>query len=179
MDEINVLKGLFDKKILSILDILVNDNSSEGLYLREIAKKTRVSPASTHRILNKLMAMELVNQTRIKQLKLYKINKIKKAEFLHNLLKKDVIVINLFVDMIKEINNINAVILHGQEQQDRANVLLIGESINSARIKEICGDLQTKHRFTISPLVLAAEQYEQMIKMGLYSGKEKVIWKRQ
>jgi DNA-binding transcriptional ArsR family regulator len=177
MEEINVLKGLFDKKILSILDILINDNSEEGLYLREISKKTRVSPASTHRILNKLMDMELVNQIKIKQLKLYKINKNKKTRFLHNLLKKDIRVINLFVDMIKELDNVESVILHGEEP-DRANVLLIGQGIDNAKVKEICGNLQTKHRFTISPLVLVAEQYEQMSKMGLYSGKEKVIWKR-
>ena len=86
MEEINVLKKLFDKKIFSVLDIIVNDNSNEGLYLREIAKKSRVSPASTHRILNKLLALELINQTKIKQLKLYKINKLKQTKFLHNLL---------------------------------------------------------------------------------------------
>jgi DNA-binding transcriptional ArsR family regulator len=178
MDEINLLKGLFDKKILSILDILVNDKSEEGLYLREISKKSKVSPASTYRILKKLMEMNIIKQTKIKQLKLYKADKTKQTEFLYKLLKKDIRIINLFVDMAKEIDNIQAIILHGQEQADRANVLLIGEGINSAKIKEICGSLQTKHRFTISPLVLAAEQYEQMIKMGLYSGKEKVIWKR-
>ena len=172
-----MLKGLFDKKILSVLDILINDKSDEGLYLREIAKKSRVSPASTHRILNKLLALELINQIKIKQLKLYKINISKQTKFLHNLLKKDIRVINLFVDTIKEIHEIQAVILHGEER-DRANVLLIGEGINNAKVKEICGELQTKHKFTISPLVLVAEQYEQMIKMGLYSGKEKVIWKR-
>ena len=90
MDEINVLKGLFDKKILSILDILINDKSDEGLYLREIAKKSRVSAASTHRILNKLLDLEIINQTKIKQLKLYKANRTKQTKFLHNLLKKDI-----------------------------------------------------------------------------------------
>lgn len=178
MEELNVLKGLFDKKILSILDILVNDNSEEGLYLREIAKKSKVSPASTYRILKKLVEMDIASQKKIKQLKLYKSNKTKKTEFLYNLLKKDVRIISLFVDMIQEIKPVQAVILHGEEQMDRANVLLIGEGIDNAKVKEICGELQTKHKFTISPLVLVAEQYEQMIKMGLYSGKEKVIWKR-
>lgn len=173
-----MLKGLFDKKILSILDILVNDKSNEGLYLREIAKKSRVSPASTHRIINKLLTLELINQTKIKQLKLYKINKSNQTKFLHNLLKKDIRVINLFVDLIKQMDQVQAIILHGEEQADRANVLLIGEGIDNAKIKEICGELQTKHRFTISPLALVSEQYEQMIKMGLYSGKEKIIWKK-
>ena len=153
MEEINVLKRLFDKKILSVLDIIVNDNSNEGLYLREIAKKSRVSPASTHRILNKLLALELINQTKIKQIKLYKINKLKQTKFLHNLLKKDIRIINLFVGLVKEIQGINAIILHGEEQHDRANVLLIGNNIDSAKIKEICGELQTKHKFTISPLL--------------------------
>ena len=176
MDEIDVLKELFDKKIFSILDVLINDNSSEGLYLREIAKKSKVSPASTHRILNKLMKMNIINQIKIKQLKLYKMDRTKPG-FLHNLLKKDIRAINLFVDMVKELGGIDAIILHGEEQ-DRANVLLIGTDIDNAKVKEICGELQTKHKFTISPLVLVKEQYEQMIRMGLYSGKEKIIWKK-
>lgn len=177
MEELNILKELFDKKILSVLDILINDKSNEGLYLREIAKKSKVSPASTYRILKKLLDLELINQNKIKQLKLYKTNKSKQTKFLHNLLKKDIRAINLFVDIIKEIKNVDSIILHGEEPE-RANILLIGENIDNAKIKEICGKLQEKHKFTISPLVLVKEQYEQMIRMGLYSGKEKVIWKR-
>ena len=178
MEELNTLKELFDKKILSILDVLINDNSNEGLYLREIAKKAKVSPASTHRILNKLSNLKLINQIKIKQIKLYKINKTEKTKFLNNLLKKDIRVMNLFVEMISKLHGINSIILHGEEQHDRANVLLIGTNIDSAKVKEICGELQQKHKFTISPLSLVQEQYEQMANMGLYSGKEKVIWKK-
>ena len=46
------------------------------------------------------------------------------------------------------------------------------------KFSEICGEIKEKHNFIISPLVLAAEQFKQMSCMGLYSGKEKVLFKK-
>jgi len=70
------------------------------------------------------------------------------------------------------------VLLHGKQGNQRANVLIIGSDVDNAKIKEICGNIKEKYKFIISPLVLTAEQFKQMSSMGLYSGKEKVLFKR-
>ena len=177
MQDLEMLGGLFDNKILAVLAVLVNDMSG-GLYLREIAKYAKVSDASTFRIINKLIPLGIVEQMKIKKLKLYKFRNEPRTEFLYKMLKKDIQVMQLFVDQIKVVPGVQAVLLHGKESNQRANVLIIGLNVDSDKIKEICGSIKEKYNFIISPLVLAAEQFEQMSQMGLYSGNERVLFKK-
>jgi len=64
MQNIETLGGLFDNKVLSVLAVLVNDMSG-GLYLREISKYSKVSDASTYRIIKKMINLGLVEQLKI------------------------------------------------------------------------------------------------------------------
>jgi hypothetical protein len=178
MQQAEVLGDLFDKKILAILGVLVNCSDKEGLYLREIAKTAKVSNATTFRIVNKLVKLHLVAVVKIKKLKLYKFKHAPSSEFLVQMLKKDIRVLETFISLVKDFPGLQAVLLHGEESNERANLLLIGQDIDSGRVKEICGDIKEQYKFIISPLVLAAEQFDQMSKMGLYSGKEKVLFRR-
>jgi len=177
MKDIETLESLFDNKILAILAVLVNDMTG-GLYLREISKYTSVSDASSFRIIKKLISLEIVEQVRIKKLKLYKFKHTERSDFLYKILKKDVQVIEMFVNETKVLHGVQAVLLHGKQGNQRANVLIIGSDVDNAKIKEICGNIKEKYKFIISPLVLTAEQFKQMSSMGLYSGKEKVLFKR-
>ncbi len=178
MQQAEVLGELFDKKILSVLGVLVNYSGKEGLYLREIAKSAKVSNATTFRIVNRLIKLQLISVFKIKKLKLYKFKHAPSSEFLVKILKKDIRVLETFISLVKDFKGLQAVLLHGEESNERANLLLIGNDIDSGKVKEICGDIKEKYNFIISPLVLAAEQFEQMSSMGLYSGKEKVLFKR-
>ena len=92
--------------------------------------------------------------------------------------KKDVQVLKVFIDQIKNMPELQYIVLHGEETKDRANVLLIGENINSGKIKEICAKIKEDHNFLISPLTLTAEQYDSMSKMGLYSGKKNILFEK-
>ena len=177
MQDIETLTALFDNKILSILAVLANDTSGR-LYLREISKYSKVSDASTYRIIQKLIRLGLVEQMKIKKLKLYRFKNTDKTEFLFNMLKKDIKVLQLFIDEIKKLEGVQSILLHGKENNERANVLLIGSGIDSDKVKEICGSIKVNHNFIISPLILALEQFEQMSSMGLYSGKEKVLFSK-
>jgi len=177
MQAVDVLTELFDKKILSILNVIINDKT-EGMYLGEISKASSVAPATTHRIINKLVRIEVLEEIRIKKLKLYKFRRYGKTEFLFKLFKKDAMILKIFIDQVKEIEGLHAILLHGEEARDRANVLLIGDNIDSEKIKEICGSIKEEHNFIISPLTLTAEQYDSMSKMGLYSGKKNILFER-
>ncbi|MBW2996260.1 helix-turn-helix domain-containing protein [Candidatus Woesearchaeota archaeon] len=176
MQAVDVLTELFDKKILSILNIIINDKTG-GMYLGEISKAADVPAATTYRILNKLIQTELIKEEKIKKLKLYKFKRSGKSEFLYKMFKKDVQVLRIFIEKVKEMP-VQAVVLHGEETKDRANVLLIGENIDSGKIKEICAKIKEENNFIISPLTLTAEQYDSMSKMGLYSGKKNILFEK-
>ena len=86
MQVVDVLTDLFDKKILSILNTIINDKTG-GMYLGEISKAAEVPAATTYRILNKLTNIELIEEKKIKKLKLYKFKRSGKSEFLYNMFK--------------------------------------------------------------------------------------------
>ena len=177
MQDIETLSALFDNKILAILAVLVNDTTG-GLYLREISKYSGVSDATTYRLIKKLIKAGIIEQQKIKKLKLYRFRNSAQTRFLYNMLKKNVQIVQVFVDQASKIKGVQAILLHGKESNQRANVLVIGLSIDAGQIKELCGSIKEKYNFIISPLTLTAEQFEQMSKMGLYSGKEKVLFKK-
>ena len=95
-------------------------------------------------------------------------------KFLKELFYEEFDGIKNFVDLTKDIAGIQSIILHGKQQPGKANLLIIGDAVNSKRIDEICQEIKEKN-FELSFLTLTAEQYEQMAKMGLYSLEKKVL----
>jgi len=177
MKDIETLAAVFDNRVLAILAVLVND-ISDGLYLREISRFSHVSDATTFRIIQKLVDAGLVDLVQIKNLKIYKMKKSEKTDFLFNLLKKEVQLINIFVDKIKESMSTDQIILYGEESSQRANVLIIGDSIKQENIKEIAAELKVKSNFSINFTILTNEQFQSMANTGLFSGKKRVLYKR-
>lgn len=177
MQAVDVLKDLFDEKILSILNIIINDKTG-GMYLGEISMAAEVPKATTFRIINKLVNSELIEEKKIKKLKLYRFKRSGNSEFLYNIFKKDVQILKIFIEKVKDLKGLQAILLHGEETKDRANILLIGGNIDSGKIKETCAKIKEKHNFIISPLTLTAEQYNSMSKMGLYSGKKNILFEK-
>tara|TARA_Y100000310_G_scaffold258947_1_gene267501 strand:- start:544 stop:1083 length:540 start_codon:yes stop_codon:yes gene_type:complete len=177
IDNIKLLEELFDKKVLKVLKLFLADKDNE-FYLREVAKLSKVPVASTYRIITRLTALDIIDEKKIKKFKLYKINQNKNTEFLESFIKEDKRIIEKFVELASNIPNVESLILHGTEQKDRANVLIIGENIDSNLIKNICGELKEEYNFTVSALTLAKAQFKQMSDMGLYSGKKKTLFER-
>lgn len=177
MKDIETLSALFDNKVLAVLAVLVND-STDGLYLREISKFSKVSDATTYRIINKLNKAELLDVIKIKNLKMYKLKKDSRTSFLFRLLKKDIQMTNLFIDKVKENMSLDQAILYGDESNQRANILLIGDVINPDKVKEIVAEFNIEHNFIITHTILTNEQYENMSNTGLFSGKKRILFKR-
>lgn len=175
MPEDNFLEQLFDDKKLRILKLLLRESDKE-YYLREISNLANVSDASTYRIIQLLSALKLVETIKIKKLKLYKLANNKNTKLLETFLKDDIRALDTFVEELQSLENIDQVILHGDEKPDKANILLIGTNIDSGRVKAIVASIKETFNFTISTLNLEAEQYAQMSSMGLYSGKKKVLF---
>jgi len=167
-----ILVKLIDCKKAAILQSVLN--SSEEMYLKEIADKSKVSITSTFRILKELVDLDILNKKEWKTSKVYFCQDNEKVNFLKELFHEEFDGVKEFIDLVKDINSIQNVILHGVRKKGKADVLLIGQEIDNKPIEDVCNKLKNKG-FELTFLILTREQYTQMAKMGLYSGEKKIL----
>lgn len=177
LDPRQLLSDLFDKKILAVLRLFI-DNPENEYYMREIAKQTRVPVATVFRYIAKLKALGIIQEIRVKKFKLYKLEQGKAAKFIESVLEVRKTVLEEFIELIQADTNIVEIIQHGRKQKDRANILIIGQNINTEGIKQAVGHIKEKYNFSVIQLILEPEQFEQMASMGLYSGEKQSLYSR-
>ncbi|MCF7798969.1 helix-turn-helix domain-containing protein [Candidatus Woesearchaeota archaeon] len=169
-----MIEKLLSPSTLKILKLFIN-HDDQRYYLREVAKLTKVPPASTYRILQQLVDITILSVEQIKRFKLYSLN-TEKTFFLSELLQDRKNAVAEFVNTIKEFDGVQMVVLHGKEEKDKANVLVIGTNLDTDSIKRNAVYMGEKFSFNIILLTLTPEQYNQMSSMGLYPGKKKILF---
>jgi len=174
MDKKETLSGLLDPQLLKILKHFINNND-QTFYLREVAKRTRVPPATTYRIIKQLLKLELLKETRVKKFKFYSLNE-QNAEFLAEILADHKNAVQEFVNDVKKDPNIELIVLHGKEERTKANLLIIGTNIDQENIRTAALRIRETYGFNIIHLTLDPEQYNQMSSMGLYPGKKIILY---
>lgn len=172
MNKKEILSVLIDLKKAAILNILLN--SSEELYLKEIATKSGVPIASVHRILQELMDLKIVQKKEWKTSKVYVCQENDHTGFLKELFTEPFDAVKEFVEKVKLFPEIETILLHGEQTKKNANLLLIGRNIDLSKIEAECSRLRQKG-FELSYLTLTQEQYSQMSKMGLYSDQKRIL----
>lgn len=176
MENLNILEELFDQKMLRILRMFIADKEKQ-FYLREISKDANVPVATTARIIDKLLKLELIKLIVVKKFKLYQLNADNpNIKYLESFLREEKLILDIFVDAVKNLSGVTSIIQHGEIMKERANILILGENIDGAELKRIVAEIKEKYKFTISYLTLAREQFQQMSKMGLYSGEKKLLY---
>jgi len=174
MESAKLLEDLFDKKTLDILKLFLKKKDQE-FCLKEIAKSTRVPLASSFRITNKLVMLELIERKRTKHLKTYKLIQNEKTRFLENVLEQKKTILDEFIEQIVNASGIRTIILYGKEEKDKANLLIIGDEVDNNIIREAIVNIKEKYSFSITHLVLTEMQYNQMAAMNLYSKRKEVL----
>lgn len=177
MENRDILEQLIDPKIIKILRIFF-ENDKKQFYLREISNKTGVSTASTFRVLNKLVQLNLISININAKFKSYILADNENTRFLGQLIKKEKQIMQILVTRVKNIEGLQEVMLYGKEEKDRAIIILIGENIPSETVKSVCSEIKEEFNYSINPLVLNREQFEQMDRMGLYPDKKKVLFRK-
>ncbi|MBN2881847.1 helix-turn-helix domain-containing protein [Candidatus Woesearchaeota archaeon] len=177
LNESEFLGELFDKKVVSILSQFLG-NPDHEFYLRELSRASKVSPATTHRILFRLEKLDLVESVSVAKFKIYLLKKNKHSEFLSRVIKTEINPLQIFIDKISEIREISSVILHGKKTKTQANVILLGSYFDQQILRQIIDDLKTKYKFDISYLTLSEDQFEKMTQMGLYHENRTVLFER-
>ncbi|MEK6937800.1 MAG: helix-turn-helix domain-containing protein [Nanoarchaeota archaeon] len=166
------LAQLLDEKKSAILKTIFS--SKEELCLNEIATKSGVSLTSTFRLLQEFTEAGLVKKREWKNSKLYSAEENEKVTFLKELFYEEFDGLTEFVNQVVSVGSIQNIVSYGPKKKDKASVMLIGEGIDVAKVTEVCQQLKEKG-FELTFLTLTKVQYEQMTKMGLYSGDKKVL----
>ena len=135
MESEKLLENLFDKKILVILRLLAK-KKDQKFTLQEISNATKVPLASTFRILKRLLDLEIISMEHTKHLKIYSWIDTERTKFLENVLKGTKTIMDEFIDAMNKINGIKTIILHGKEEKDKANIIIIGDSIDNELIRQ-------------------------------------------
>lgn len=170
-----LLEHLFDKKKILIVRQFLAQPDREWT-LQELSKASKVPLATTFRILHHLLTLELLQETKIKHLKTYKLAETAATKYLSSIMETGKSALDAFVEQIKDVSGVEQVILHGKQTKDKANILIIGKMVDTTLIHEINRKILEQYHFTIIMLSLDPNQYEQMVSMGLYSGTKKELY---
>lgn len=175
MGETDVLRGLFDQKIISVLNVFL-DSPTEKLSLSQVSSLSKVNITTTLRILDKLINQEFIELTLIGKSKFYTLKQSERTVALSRLLKKEGQMAE-FIEMIKEISRVRKVVLETRTT-NAAKVLIVGSFLPVDKINQIIEEIKRKHNFKIQFIDISEKQYEDMEKIGLYNLNNKIIWER-
>lgn len=177
MQQLDFLESLFDRKMVSVLRVFFRF-SEKKFYLKEVADSSKVSQATTHRLLTRLVRLGILDEIKISKFKVYQMAKNEKVTFLETFMKESVKVAEVFADIAKDDSAIEEIILVGKETDTKANLIIIGEDVDAALLKHTVADIQEKYSYKITYISMAKAQYQQMSAMGLYPGAKKVLFSR-
>ena len=173
-----LLGGLMDEKKQRILKFFIN-NPDEKFYLREVGRAAKVPPATTYRIINRLLTMDILELYKLKRTKLYVIAKNSKTEALREIFEEKKTAVQEFVEYVSKLDNVERIILHGEESKDKTSLLIVGTKVDAAAIKVKVGDIKEKYNISIIDLTLTSDQFHQMTVMGLFPGEKTILWPKQ
>jgi DNA-binding IclR family transcriptional regulator len=83
----SVLYTLVDPKILRILDLFLK-NKGKFFHLNKIAREAKVPLSTTFRIVNRLVTLDIVEQTTIDKFKIYRLSENQKTSDLEHEVRK-------------------------------------------------------------------------------------------
>lgn len=177
MEPNEILERLFDEKKLRLLKFFFKYPENQ-FYLRELSKETKIPVATTFRLVYKFKELELIQETKLKKFKTYSLNPSKTTEMLYEIITYKKSALNEFVENVSMVDGVTQIILHGKEDRNKANILIIGEDVAVDQIKKIVLDIKETFEFTIIELTLSAEQFFKMSEMGLFPGKRTTLYQK-
>lgn len=175
MDVQAVLRQLFDEKKIDILDVFFG-SPGEEFYLREVAEKAGVSAATTYRIVNKLVDIDVLEVVRHKKTKFYMLADNDITAQLDELFEEDVDPLELFVSHVRALDGVHKIVLH-EKSGEKNNVLVVGAGLDSEAVNAKAKAIRDEYDFDLVVLTLSEDQYGQMSDMGLFPGNRKLLWK--
>ena len=144
----------------------------------EAARAAKLAPATAYRIIRTLLTMDVVEERRIKKLRLYRMAQNRETKFLDELLAAKKSAIEEFVELASQVPGVMEIVQLGKPSKERVSILVIGENVDPVPIGRIETEIRTTYKFAILQTTLSPLQYEQMSGMGLYGGEKFTLYTR-
>ena len=173
----DILKDLFDEKIISVINLFL-DNPDKRYCLTDISNITKVNIATTFRILNKLISKGFIRTIVIGKVRIYQLERNEKTMALQKFLrgnKEDHL--QVFIDEITSHPRIKKIVLESRDKRS-AKILIIGEFLPVEKIKKAIDHIKSKSGFSISYVEISEAQYNGLKDFKNYSLDKKIIWER-
>ncbi|GEM_PF-1796755 len=177
MEQRDVLKELFDDKIIKIINIFL-ENPKKQFSLTQVSFLSKVNIATTLRILEKLVKQNIIELIIIGKSKLYKIKNTEKTLFLSRFLKNEEEPLLEFIDRVKNHPRIKKIIAEAKTGME-AKLILVGNFLPTDKINAIVDDIKRKYRFDIHFVEITEKQFSDMEKARLYDLGKKIAWERE
>ena len=174
MDNLDILRKLFDEKIVTILNMFL-DNAQESFSLTQISENSGVNNATTLRILNKLIDQNIVELKTVGKSKVYRLKPSQKTLLLNAMIKKESHISD-FVDAIINLKGVEKIILESRTKE-AAKLILITSSVLSDKIDSLAKAINTKYGYKITFIEINQDKFAEMEKFG-FELSEKIIWER-
>jgi DNA-binding transcriptional regulator YhcF (GntR family) len=172
-----ILKDLFDEKIISIVMLFV-ENPEKKFFLTDIANQTKVNLTTTFRILQKLSEKGFIKTTALGKARFYQLEKNEKTHALSQFIKKDSSdPVQKFIDNISEHPRVKKIILDSKKN-DSAKLIIIGDFLPQEKLNKACDEVKSLYKFKISYVEISENQYEKLKNFENYNLEKKIIWKR-
>jgi hypothetical protein len=175
MKETDILRGLFDEKIIGVLNVFL-ENQEDRFSLSQISSLAKVNITTTLRILDRLIRQDLIELSVIGKSKFYRFKRSEKTLALNKILKKEG-EISEFIEGIKQFPKIKKVILESKTSHS-AKMLIVGNVLPAEGIESLVEHIKAKFGFKIQFVGISEKQYEDMDKIGLYELGKKIVWER-
>ncbi|HEY9702286.1 MAG TPA: hypothetical protein V6C58_07555 [Allocoleopsis sp.] len=174
MDNLDVLRKLFDEKIILTLNTFL-DNPQESLSLTQISDNSKVNNATTLRILDKLMAQNIIELVRVGKSKVYRLKQTQKTLLLTMIIKKEHSISEI-IDLATHIKGMEKIILESRTKNS-AKFIFVTSTEQKSALNEIVKKIQDKHKYQLVFLELTEKQFNDMEKFGL-GWSSKIVWEK-
>ena len=180
MEEMDLLKQLFDEKIVKILSVFAK-YPERRFYLTEITKLTKVNVSTTFRILGKLVEKEFLKDMIIGRTRFYQLNNNEKTQRIVKILKfggekaTSSTPLNDFIERIRQIGRIKKVLLKTKDST-KATLILVGDFIPMERVHRATDEIQKKTQYEIECVELSNRQFDTLYNIAEFKRTGKVLY---
>lgn len=176
MKRMDVLRELFDEKIIKVISLFL-DEPSKTFSLTQVSSQAKVNIATTLRIVEKLVKKDIIEIDLIGKSKFYRLKQSEKTLLLNKLLRREEHLTE-FTEKIKEMVSVTKVILE-EKTSNEAKMIIVTTSPSQDKIKNLVDEIKKKFNFKIEFIEITEKQFSEMERLGVFNLNKKVIWQRE
>ncbi|HDP73337.1 MAG TPA: hypothetical protein ENN46_00045 [Candidatus Woesearchaeota archaeon] len=170
-----ILNDLVDEKIISILKVFVKE-PSKNFYLKEISDLSKVSIATTFRLLKFFVEKKYIDEKSYGPQRLFSLSKSQKGKLIADAMSSRQKPLEVLMGYLSQVSGIIKVYLYGKVTEEAASLIILGDNVSPQAVEQAAKKLFEETGFQVKFMILSESQFEQMSKMGMYADERKQVY---